>query len=283
MTANLSLIINTSFDHLWTPPRPFLSSDGYGLPCDQSEYQRLAFQHHTFKTALGGLYMAPLTQPRRILDLGCGPGFWAADMCRLFPKATVVGLDTNPTQQPFRPFNYHFVHGSLLNPLPFANSSFDYVHQRFLFGAIPSHLWPQVMVEIARVTAPGGWVELLEGLPGIENLGPASSIFMDRYHTADRKQKHDLFQMFHLADFLHATGITSVSQRIIWLPLGMKQGRVGFLLQLNLGRLFASLACYVLQSTPGDSACYHKEWLAMMYEWAQISARIPFVLTIGQK
>lgn len=31
--------------------------------------------------------------PQRILDLGCGPGFFSRELARLYPKAHIVGLD----------------------------------------------------------------------------------------------------------------------------------------------------------------------------------------------
>lgn len=31
--------------------------------------------------------------PRRILDLGCGPGFFSKELALLYPKAQIVGMD----------------------------------------------------------------------------------------------------------------------------------------------------------------------------------------------
>lgn len=40
------------------------------------------------------------------------------------------------------------------------DSSFDFVHLRYLFGAIKD--WPALMKQAYRVTQPGGWVESCE-------------------------------------------------------------------------------------------------------------------------
>lgn len=49
----------------------------YFLPCDDREIRRLEVYHHIFLQILGGdLYTAPLKDPKRILDIGCGAGEW---------------------------------------------------------------------------------------------------------------------------------------------------------------------------------------------------------------
>ncbi|KAF2750098.1 hypothetical protein M011DRAFT_517292 [Sporormia fimetaria CBS 119925] len=67
----------------------------YFLPCDQAEQDRLAVQHQVFLQALKGkLTTTPVTHAtRRILDLGTGPGDWAAAMAKQYPHADVVGID----------------------------------------------------------------------------------------------------------------------------------------------------------------------------------------------
>ena len=35
------------------------------------------------------------TQPRNILEVGCGRGFYLAILAKLLPKANIVGLDNN--------------------------------------------------------------------------------------------------------------------------------------------------------------------------------------------
>jgi len=71
------------------------ANDSYYMPCDQTEYDRLALQHQIYTYALKGrLTTTNVTgATRRILDLGTGPGHWAVAMARQFPHAEVVGLD----------------------------------------------------------------------------------------------------------------------------------------------------------------------------------------------
>lgn len=68
-------------------------------PLHQSELDRLDLQHHMLTMLFGGkLHLAPLNEPKKILDLGTGTGIWAIDMADLYPDATVIGTDLSPVQ-----------------------------------------------------------------------------------------------------------------------------------------------------------------------------------------
>jgi hypothetical protein len=54
-----------------------------------------------------------------------------------------------------RPENYAFVAGNILQGLPFPVDSFDFVHQRLRFFAVPGDRWQFVVNELVRVTRPG--------------------------------------------------------------------------------------------------------------------------------
>ena len=96
----------------------------YNLPRDLEEMNRLDFQHFLFRAALKGNFVAPISRPGSILDVGTGTGRWARELAVQFPRAQVVGLDVNPppvdeaaesSQAPdLRPPNYRFVPGNVL-------------------------------------------------------------------------------------------------------------------------------------------------------------------------
>ena len=44
------------------------------------------------------LHLAPLENPRRILDIGTGTGIWAIQMADDYPDCTVIGTDLSPVQ-----------------------------------------------------------------------------------------------------------------------------------------------------------------------------------------
>ena len=46
----------------------------------------------------GNLNLAPLVDPKNILDIGTGTGIWAIEMADQHPDATVIGTDLSPVQ-----------------------------------------------------------------------------------------------------------------------------------------------------------------------------------------
>lgn len=42
--------------------------------------------------------MAPIDNPKTILDVGTGTGIWAIEMGDMFPDAKIIGTDLAPTQ-----------------------------------------------------------------------------------------------------------------------------------------------------------------------------------------
>jgi hypothetical protein len=90
---------------------------------------------------LGGHILAPVAQPRQLLDVGTGTGIWAFEMQALFPHALIVGVDVSLASlpQPVPP-TCLFVRANVSEGLPF----------------------PAVVRELVRVTRPGGWIERVE-------------------------------------------------------------------------------------------------------------------------
>ncbi|HZV52659.1 MAG TPA: class I SAM-dependent methyltransferase, partial [Candidatus Dormibacteraeota bacterium] len=145
----------------------------YLFPRHPGEADRLDLQHHALREALGRNYLAPVSSPSRVLDVGTGTGRWGFEVCWEHPGALVVGLDlvAGPREHPS---GYRHVQGNVLQGLPFLDDTFDLVHQRYLVSGIPLEAWPGVVGELARVTRPGGWVELAEPVMGDRRIGPAT-------------------------------------------------------------------------------------------------------------
>ncbi len=200
--------------------RRFLVGDSYILPRDLTEANRIDFQHFLLRSALGGNFAAPLERPSSILDVACGNGRWAMEMAELFPAANVVGLDiTVPPVEAggdaaprSRPDNYVFVQGDVLQRLPFADVSFDFVHERLLYGSMPAAKWPWIFGELARVTRPGGWVESVESTLLIGD-GPAVRQFNDWALETTARRGTDVLLSRHLDQFLRDAGLQRTRQR----------------------------------------------------------------------
>ncbi|PCH42192.1 hypothetical protein WOLCODRAFT_137757 [Wolfiporia cocos MD-104 SS10] len=111
------------------------------------------------------------TPPMRVLDLGCGSGLWVIEAAKKWPSAVFVGFDILRCQPNLRNSELgltdfapriSWVHGDILEPLPFADEEFDFVRICGLGLAIPEDEWQYVFEECARISVPGGVIELVE-------------------------------------------------------------------------------------------------------------------------
>lgn len=220
----------------------------YLFPRHPREIDRLDVQHYALKRVLRANYLAPVGSPRRILDVGSGTGQWGFEACRAFPGALVVGFDLVACK-PDQPPGYRCVRANLLEGLPFAGASFDFVHQRHLLAGIPVRAWPAVVAELVRVTRPGGWVELIEGKMWLERTGPATDRLSELGRSIAAGLHLDIAdEVFSSLDgYLRRAGLTRVARREVSLPLGEWGGRVGSLNASSMRAAFASL-CDVLQA-----------------------------------
>ena len=172
----------------WLGGRRFLTNTPYILPKDTQEGERLDAQHHLFKLAAGGLYRAPLRQPRSILDVACGTGAWGREMAQHFPRARVIGIDIDASL-PERaieilgpggrfPQNFRFQVADALKPLPFEDATFDFAHARLISPFVPIARWPDVVREMMRVLQPGGIIELVDHQTAPHTPSPAYNRFL---------------------------------------------------------------------------------------------------------
>jgi SAM-dependent methyltransferase len=261
------------------------SDIAYMLPRHENEIDRLDVQHYALRAALPGNYIAPVQRPTTILDVGSGTGQWAYDLCTQFPDATVYGLDLVPGKVQERPVNYRYVKANVLQGLPFADGSFDFVHQRLMVTALPLATWPDVVRDLLRVTRPGGWVELVEGGDGIEPRGPATKRLFELAAQLAAAYELDWTGSVSnvLDDYLREAGADAVEMRLVPLPIGEWGGRVGSLMASDFRSTFTGL-CPTFESRFGLPAALCQELLRAMHaECEGFKSRYTFSLAIGQK
>jgi|GEM_PF-464662 len=214
----------------------------YVLPRDVEEMNRLDFQHYVLRQAFKGNFLAPVENPRAILDVGTGTGRWAHEVATVFPYANVIGLDLNtpPVDEKaeaggevMRPSNYAFVPGNILEGLPFADASFDFVHMRLLVLALPHDRWPFVVSELIRVTRPGGWVESVEVIAD-EQGGPAVDQIMSWVSAMLQRRSIDIADGSRVAALFRTQGLVNVFSRRFEVPIGVHGGRVGRLMATDI-------------------------------------------------
>ena len=268
--------------------RTYVADAPYMLPKDDAELNRLDFQHYMLRHALRGNYAPPIENPRDILDTGCGTGRWALDMASLFPEARVVALDivAPPTESgapdPSRPRNYRFVEGDVLKGLPFADASFDFTHQRALLGAIPEQGWPGVARELARVTRPGGWVQLVEPAPAPHG-GPGMNALAAWVQQASARRGINTAAGAHVGDFLTQAGLRDVSFRDVSIPMGGRAGRLGVMAETNYFSVFTSARNFIVAMGAASANDYDTALAQAHQELAQGAYVSPYYLAYGRK
>lgn len=274
--------------------RRHLAAIPYPLPKDMGEINRLDFQHYLLRTGIGQNFIAPVSQPQAILDVGSGSGRWAMEIAAQFPSAQVTGVDLVAPSVDIsqvlghgldtKPSNFSFALGNILEGLPFPDASFDFVHQRLLITAIPKRFWPNVIAELARVTRPGGWVELAEcgvaerGGPGYMGLWGSWIEFLDT-RGVDFSLGHTIGQM------LASGGLAQVTQRQLYFPMGDWGGRVGRSSATDCLAVGKALRAGVVAAGIVSEADYDRLYALAEREFASQRGTgvLPFYLACGQR
>ncbi|HEU5438591.1 MAG TPA: methyltransferase domain-containing protein [Ktedonobacterales bacterium] len=264
----------------------------YALPRDMEEINRLDFQHYMLRYALRGLYAAPLREPASILDVGTGTGRWAMDMAQLFPRTNVIGVDVNPPPADeragegieSRPPNYLFAPGNVLEGLPFAEGSFDFVHMRLLFTALPSDRWALAVAELARVTRPGGWVESVE-TTGLHNGGPSVGLMMTWIAQMSARRGVDLLNGGRVAHFMQASGLRNIAASVVNVPTGAWGGRLGAMVATDFVGVCKGYGGLLVGAGLTTQEQFDETLTRMRAEFTARNGRCytPFYVAIGQK
>lgn len=203
----------------------------YLFPGHPAEIPRLDLQHWALREVLGRNLFADVHDPATVLDVGCGTGQWPSEIDEQFPGATVIGIDLN-APRPSRSPTLTFLRANMLRGLPFADGTFDVVHERLLVTAVPVDRWMWFAEELARVARPGGWVELVEPMMTFDDAGPALSRISElMLRMAARQGLDTASTVFRILDgYLHNAGLESVERHTFRVPMGRWGGWAGSLM-----------------------------------------------------
>ncbi|KAE9376521.1 S-adenosyl-L-methionine-dependent methyltransferase [Stipitochalara longipes BDJ] len=120
---------------------------------------RMYCQHAMISKLLGNLFLAPLPNPKHVIDYGTGTGTWAIEVAETYPEAHVTGIDLSPIQPFWVPPNVQFIIDDFATSNLGQADSFDLVHC-CLGNAFSNRNWEAYLEHAYRCLAPGGWFEI---------------------------------------------------------------------------------------------------------------------------
>ncbi|RIA80892.1 hypothetical protein C1645_837886 [Glomus cerebriforme] len=96
----------------------------------------------------------------KVLDIGCGKGIWILDMTNTFIGIAILSIFPNENSHLS---NTGFIQCNLINEIPFPDSAFDFVFERFIVYSNFSNF---------NVLKPGDYLEIMEYNVNYYNPGP---------------------------------------------------------------------------------------------------------------
>src|SRR6478672_9157684 len=116
---------------------------------DWSAKQYLKFEDERTRPPRDLLAQVPLDYPKRVVDLGCGPGNSTELLIERFPNAEVIGVDSSPDM--LRQPRCIFVEGDLLTWMPDQGTALLFGNA--VFQWVPDH--PKVLARLLQSLSPG--------------------------------------------------------------------------------------------------------------------------------
>ncbi|KZM27185.1 hypothetical protein ST47_g1708 [Ascochyta rabiei] len=196
----------------------------YWGPNDEIQNDQLDIAHHMFLILLDNkLHLAPIANPQRILDLGCGTGIWCMDMADEHPGADIIGVDLSPIQPSFTPPNCKFEIDDVTSPWTFPENHFDLINIRSLYGSIAS--WPALYAQAFAHLQPGGYLHDVEMSIQFKSddgtLAPdhVLSQWSDVFHEASTRFGKSFYEIWNLSTYAKHAGFVDVLENVYKVPV----------------------------------------------------------------
>ncbi|KKY19906.1 putative sam domain [Phaeomoniella chlamydospora] len=228
--------------------------DEYGLPIDDMELDRIDMAHAKYFVLLEKKrFLAPIVEPHRILELGCGTGIWSIDIADQFPSAEVTGVDIAPTQPGWVPPNCRFELDDIEQPWTWKDNHFDFIFCRDPIASIRD--FPKLISQCYNHVKPGGWVEfqcVMGVLTSDDDSLPEDSAFKafsDNLRASCAKFGSPIDDPMRWKAQFEAQGFEEVTEVLYKLPCNPwpKDERLKFLGACEMNNLLINLEGFVMR------------------------------------
>ncbi|KAK6523654.1 hypothetical protein TWF281_001633 [Arthrobotrys megalospora] len=197
----------------------------YFIPNDDVQQEQLDLFHHVFLLRLQGkLFLAPIENPQKIMDVGTGTGIWAIQVAEDFPEAAVMGNDVSPIQPNWVPPNVSFEVDDFNEPWLQTPESYDFIHSRDCHAAVSN--WPEFVKNAFHILKPGGWYESQEHT--VEITADDGSVPEDNILKDWVRDLSDAFERIgktchahpYIDKWMEETGFINIKKQYFKLPIG---------------------------------------------------------------
>jgi hypothetical protein len=202
-------------------------------PNDDTQYECPSltdfYKHRVSYAILGANYIAPIMNPKSILDIGSSSIDWAIEMAEEWPNAQVVSTQQKciSSSGASLPPNCRLISEHLSKGFSFEAKTFDFIHGRYILSTIPTENWRSCFEELYRITSPGGWIQLTESDGRHLGCGPVAAAFNRISHRFNMFHGVDLEIIQHLDEIMREVGFVNIERVVVSLPVGRWGGQLG--------------------------------------------------------
>ncbi|KAL8822958.1 MAG: hypothetical protein Q9191_006320 [Dirinaria sp. TL-2023a] len=148
------------------PSYPGQQHTEYNLPRNEPvEQARLEEQAKGLMQLMHGkIVHAPLDNPKKLLDVGCGTGIICRHLAQQYPSATIYGVDISPVPATSeKPENVEYIVGDIKQLADATDErvkdgDMDYIYQRLLICGMTD--WPGYVRQMTKLLRSGGYMEI---------------------------------------------------------------------------------------------------------------------------